>query len=206
MNRNTKLIIKNLLLIFGALAILSACKTKQVTKEVTKIEEKKSTDETVQLDNNYKQSHERIHFQLNEKLISSAFENLNFEYFGTSENDNASIDFIQTVEGLRMELKGMAKANYKSENNNTIIQDQKFDYERFDSVFEQKLNSFFNETSNYFKSEFKKNKEVEVKGMQPGMYFLFFGLGMVALLLIAFGIYFYKSIKAINTTISQRLP
>ncbi|ADX66954.1 Uncharacterised protein [Weeksella virosa] len=188
MNRNIKNIIKTLFFIFGALAILSACKTKQIASELSHEKEVTNSEKVASETEEASIVRERYDFLKENRLLSSYMNLFDFSYDG-KENDKASVVLEQTEKGLRMDIQGAMRANMKQESSKQEENHTKINYEKIDSIVDKKITENISQITEMIRHQNSRTKEVQVKGLQFGMFALLAIL--ITIVVFSFAIYIY---------------
>ncbi|OFM84565.1 hypothetical protein [Weeksella sp. HMSC059D05] len=188
MNRNIKNIIKALFFIFGALAILSACKTKQIASELSHEKEVTNSEKVASETEEASIVRERYDFLKENRLLSSYMNLFDFSYDG-KENDKASVVLEQTEKGLRMDIQGAMRANMKQESSKQEENHTKINYEKIDSIVDKKITENISQITEMIRHQNSRTKEIQVKGLQFGMFALLAIL--ITIVVFSFAIYIY---------------
>lgn len=197
MNRNIKNIIKTLFFIFGALAILSACKAKQIASELSHEKEVTNSEKVASETEEASIVRERYDFLKENRLLSSYMNLFDFSYDG-KENDKASVVLEQTEKGLRMDIQGAMRANMKQESSKQEENHTKINYEKIDSIVDKKITENISQITEMIRHQNSKTKEVQVKGMQFGMYAILGILGTMIIIFTTLYLYFRKNFQPIK--------
>lgn len=173
------------------------CKTKQIATEQMREKEVTNTEKVTTENEESTIVRERYDFLKENRLLSSYMNLFDFSYEG-KENDKASVILEQTEKGLRMDIQGAMRASMKQESSKQEENHTKINYEKFDSIIDKKISENITQVSEMFREQNLRTKEVQVKGMQFGMYAFLALLGAMIIIFTTLYIYFRKNFQPIK--------
>lgn len=182
------------LFLFTLLWMVS-CRTvdKTTTNEQTKTES--SVFEGISLDNQGAVSVSDFDAERQERLLRELVSSLQLGFNGQNENDKLIVELQRSIDGLKFQVSGTGTANYQEHETINLEEIINEHLKRQDSVFNQRLNSFYTEFKGHLNEHFKSEKEVKVKGFQVGFYAIL----IIALVTFLAGYFLSK-------TLSKYLP
>lgn len=157
------------LFLFTLLWMVS-CRTvdKATTNEQTKTES--SVFEGINLDNQGAVSVSDFDAERQERLLRELVSSLQLGFNGQNENDKLIVELQRSIDGLKFQVSGTGTANYQEQETINLEEIINEHLKRQDSVFNQRLNSFFEAFKQSLNEQSKEEKEVKVRGFQVGFY------------------------------------
>lgn len=186
-----------LLLVF----YLSGCKSKQVTADKTRVEQKQNYDHLAVIDFLKKNQSTK---ELNEtelKELKEFISDLNISYDGKDINDKLDVLLQKTANGgTQLTLTGKGTANYTESNKSQIESLQKYFKFYQDSIQEVNTRNQEQLKNDLFVRINEKNKQLDSKTFTPGMWIAIIVTVIVMLCLTWLKNQFKPYLKAFKTS------
>lgn len=152
------------------LLFMVSCRTVDKTKTIEQTKVESSIFEGIDIDSQVATTLIDNDIERQERLLRELVSSLQLSFNGQSENDKLMVELQRTIDGLKFQVSGTGTANYQEQETINLEEIINEHLKRQDSVFNQRLNSFYTEFKNHLNEKFKSEKEVKVKGFQVGFY------------------------------------
>ncbi|MDK7376170.1 hypothetical protein QP519_11590, partial [Weeksella virosa] len=151
-------------------------------KEISRVQQTENETEQTTI------SRQRFDFLEDNQLLSTYANFFDIAYDG-KENDQATVILEQTEKGLKMDIKGAVRASLRKEETERTEKQTKINYTQIDSIIDQNIDRNFSELTQLIHEETSRAKEIQVKGLQFGMFALLAIL--ITIVVFSFAIYIY---------------
>lgn len=177
------------------LLFMVSCRTVDKTKTIEQTKVESSVFEGIEIDNQGQTTLTQIEIERQEKLLRELVSSLQLGFNGQNENDKLIVELQRSIDGLKFQVSGTGTANYQEQETINIEEIINEHLKRQDSLFNQRLNVFFEAFKESLKESEATKKDVKVRGFQVGFY------AVLAIALVTFLIGYF-----VNKKLSKYFP
>lgn len=170
-----------------SLLLITGCRTVDKTKTIEQTKVESSIFEGIDIDSQVATTLIDNDIERQERLLRELVSSLQLSFNGQSENDKLMVELQRTIDGLKFQVSGTGTANYQEQETINLEEIISEHLKRQDSLFNQRLNSFFEAFKQSLNEQSKREKEVKVRGFQFGIY------AVLAIAVITFLVGYYIS-------------